>query len=464
MNERRSCKKVTAGLMALIMTAGMLNAGVGSFASMQTVTASAMVVKHTALYDDEIVTDEETTADGDVMLSEEMTELNSANYFVDGGVVTIDSVITVKGEVNLTLNNGAELIAANGIVIEEGGVLNVYGDGVLTATGAPNAGTNQYGHNAIKGTINIYSGTVNATASDSAQGYGSTGWLHGNTGIEGVAAIDGDITIYGGTLIAKGGNAGDGGDGWYAGNGGHGGYALAGNITINGGNFKLEGGKGGEGRPSSGPKNSGYTDGQRGEDGAAFAPDAKVVVNSSNVSTSKTPEIVYEKGSGCAKLTWTAVAGAEKYAVAAFQNGSWTLLDQGYPTSYVLNGLKAGTEYKVAVIAMFNGEWNMDFTNAITVTANPAKNEMYPKVSNIEYSKATHQFRLNWNAVDGASQYGIATKVAGKWKIVSYTDKTTFTSPKLTAGSTYELLVCAKVDGKWDISSMSSRVFTVTVK
>ena len=143
MNERRSCKKVTAGLMALIMTAGMLNAGVGSFASMQTVTASAMVVKHTALYDDEIVTDEETTADGDVMLSEEMTELNSANYFVDGGVVTIDSVITVKGEVNLTLNNGAELIAANGIVIEEGGVLNVYGDGVLTATGAPNAGTNQ---------------------------------------------------------------------------------------------------------------------------------------------------------------------------------------------------------------------------------------------------------------------------------------------------------------------------------
>ncbi len=464
MNERRSCKKVTAGLMALIMTAGMLNAGVGSFASMQTVNASAMVVKHTALSDDEIVTDEETTADSDVMLSEDMTELNSANYFVDGGVVTIDSVITVKGEVNLTLNNGAELIAANGIVIEEGGVLNVYGDGVLTATGAPNAGTNQYGHNAIKGTINIYSGTVDATASDSAQGYGSTGWLHGNSGIEGVAAIDGDITIYGGTLIAKGGNAGDGGDGWYAGNGGHGGYALAGNITIKGGNFKLEGGKGGEGRPSSGPSNGDYTDGQRGEDGAAFAPDANVVVNGSHVSTSKTPEVAYEKGSGCAKLTWTAVAGAEKYAVASFQNGTWTLLGQGDSTSYVLNDLKANTEYKIAVIAKFNGEWNYDFTNAITVTADPVKNGKYPKVSDIEYSKSTHQFKLNWTAVDGASRYGIAVKTAGKWEIVSTTDKTTFTSPKMTAGSTYELLICAKVDGKWDTSSMNSRVITVTVK
>ena len=181
------------------------------------------------------------------------------------------------------------------------------------------------------------------------------------------------------------------------------------------------------------------------------------------IDVDKTPDITFEKGDGCVKLTWTAVEGAEKYGIVAYQNGSWTLLNQGYPTSYVLNGLKAGNEYKVAVIAMFDGQWNMDFSNAITVTPNDAAAK-YPIVENIEYNEEFHQFRLSWNAVEGAQQYGIAVKLAGKWKVQAYTDKTTFTSPKLRAGSSYEMLVCAKVNGKWDLGAMNSRIFTVTIK
>ena len=88
----------------------------------------------------------------------------------------------------------------------------------------------------------------------------------------------------------------------------------------------------------------------------------------------------------------------------------------------------------------------------------------YPKVTDTESSERYHQFRLTWNAVDGATEYGIAVKLGGKWKIQAYTDKTYYTSPKLKEGSTAEMVICAKVNGKWDISSINSRAFKVTVK
>lgn len=76
----------------------------------------------------------------------------------------------------------------------------------------------------------------------------------------------------------------------------------------------------------------------------------------------------------------------------------------------------------------------------------------YPKVTAVEYNEEFHQFRMKWTSVPNAEQYGIAVKLAGRWKVQAYTDaKTTvFTSPKLKAGSKYDIVVCAKVNGKWD--------------
>ncbi|MBO4865403.1 MAG: carbohydrate-binding domain-containing protein [Ruminococcus sp.] len=89
----------------------------------------------------------------------------------------------------------------------------------------------------------------------------------------------------------------------------------------------------------------------------------------------------------------------------------------------------------------------------------------YPKVTKIEYSEKYHQFRLTWDAVDGAEKYGVAVYLAGKWKVVDQNiTTTTFTSPKLAAGQTYKMVVCAKINGSWDISKINSRAFTVTVK
>lgn len=177
----------------------------------------------------------------------------------------------------------------------------------------------------------------------------------------------------------------------------------------------------------------------------------------------KAPTITFEKGEGCVKLNWTSVDSAEKYGIVGWINNRWQLIDQCEDTSYVLNNLKAGNNYKVAVVTMIGNEWHKDFSNAITVTPLTSEVSKYPKVTNIKYSDKYPQFKLEWNAVDGATQYGIAVKLAGKWKVWAYTDETDFISPKLKAGSTAEMVICAKVNGEWDTSNINSRAFVVTI-
>ena len=177
----------------------------------------------------------------------------------------------------------------------------------------------------------------------------------------------------------------------------------------------------------------------------------------------KAPTITFEKGESCVKLNWTSVDSAEKYGIVGWINNRWQLIDQCEDTSYVLNNLKAGNNYKVAVVTMIGNEWHKDFSNAITVTPLTSEVSKYPKVTNIKYSDKYPQFKLEWNAVDGATQYGIAVKLAGKWKVWTYTDETDFISPKLKAGSTTEMVICAKVNGEWDTSNINSRAFVVTI-
>ncbi|SFB88073.1 leucine-rich repeat domain-containing protein, partial [Ruminococcus albus] len=82
----------------------------------------------------------------------------------------------------------------------------------------------------------------------------------------------------------------------------------------------------------------------------------------------------------------------------------------------------------------------------------------YPELIKEEYSSKYRQFRLTWTEVEGAEQYGIAIKNAGKWKVVGMTDAdvTTYTSPKLTAKKEYIVAICAKINGKWDTSNLNT--------
>ncbi|MCR5542022.1 MAG: leucine-rich repeat domain-containing protein [Ruminococcus sp.] len=95
----------------------------------------------------------------------------------------------------------------------------------------------------------------------------------------------------------------------------------------------------------------------------------------------------------------------------------------------------------------------------------------FPEISEAKFAKVSrvnstdyYQFRLNWTPVEGAKEYGVAVKLSGKWKVQVYTDKTTFTSPKIRKNSKYDLVICAKVNGKWETTDFTSRAFTVAVR
>jgi hypothetical protein len=162
-----------------------------------------------------------------------------------------------------------------------------------------------------------------------------------------------------------------------------------------------------------------------------------------------------------ATFNWTAVSGAEKYGVACCIDGKWQLTAQTAETSYEMKNLKPNTEYKVAVIAKFDGKWNMDFSTAVTIKTKSA-NPIYPVVT---WQTSGRQFRLKWTEVSGAEKYGIAVYQSGGWRVkAQFDEKTlTYTSPKMKSGS-YKMVVCAKVNGAWDTSNLSSRAFNVTIK
>ena len=153
--------------------------------------------------------------------------------------------------------------------------------------------------------------------------------------------------------------------------------------------------------------------------------------------------ITYEKGDNAVKLTWTATEGVNKYAVCGLYGNKWKLIAQGYNTSYVLKGLKAGKEYTVAVIPMIDGAWNKDFSNAVTVTPNA------PKVPEISFEKGENSVKLTWTEVEGAKKYGVAGFVAGKWTKLAEGYSTSYVLNGLKTSKEYKVAVAANIDGRW---------------
>ena len=209
-------------------------------------------------------------------ISTDTTEWNGG-WYVAAGTVTINSRITVTGNVNLILTDGCTLTVNSGIQVADGNSLIIYAQsteekmgiltaqannedaaiggssgqdggtitingGTVSATGDSGAGIGG-GEQGSGGTITINGGEVNATASTGAgigggqSGAGGDITIHGgtitattSTGV-GIGGAGGDITITGGTVTATGVDG--------AGIGGSGG--SGGTIIINGGTVNATG-------------------------------------------------------------------------------------------------------------------------------------------------------------------------------------------------------------------------------
>ena len=145
----------------------------------------------------------------------------TTKWYVVKDNITINTRITVAGDVHLILANGANLNAEKGIEVSDSNSLTIYaesavGTGMLTAKGENlDAGIGGSQNNA-GGTITITGGKVIASSEGSGAGIGG--------GLEGAG---GTITITGGTVTASSGVEGAG-----IGSGGNG---KGGTIRITGG-------------------------------------------------------------------------------------------------------------------------------------------------------------------------------------------------------------------------------------
>lgn len=150
----------------------------------------------------------EQTADNVTVVDSSMTEWQSGWYVVNSNI-TIDSRVTVKGEVHLILADGASLTVNGGIGVAEGNVFSLYAQSVGGNMGTLTATSSQFGEAGIGGkpgnsggNITICGGSIEATSRKNGAGIGG--------GSEGSG---GSVTISGGKVTATGGKYGAAGIG-----------------------------------------------------------------------------------------------------------------------------------------------------------------------------------------------------------------------------------------------------------
>ena len=178
---------------------------------------------------------EQTAVCNDVITQEniESYETLTTGWYAVEGTVTGNTRIKVEGTVNLILKDGCSFTVNDGIEVNEGNALTIWGqqkgNGELKAqdVGTYCAGIGG-GYGKSGGNITVVGGNIIVTAYSAGAGIG--GGAYGNGGM---------ITIKGGEIEAEGGTAG-------AGIGG-GGYGNGGTITITGGKIKAKGIDGGAG-------------------------------------------------------------------------------------------------------------------------------------------------------------------------------------------------------------------------
>lgn len=189
---------------------------------------------------------------------------NAANgtFYTMSSSTSINTRITVTGNVHLYLPDDMTLTASKGITVANTNALTIDGTGTLTATGEENQagiGGEYVDGKRDAGTITINGGTVTTTGGRRASGIGGSNQGDGGTVVinEGTVSASGGIggsgigggqrnynsggyggvvTINGGTVIAKGigdDGAGAGIGGGFSGNGGL--------VTINGGTVTATG-------------------------------------------------------------------------------------------------------------------------------------------------------------------------------------------------------------------------------
>ena len=166
-------------------------------------------------------------------------------------------------------------------------------------------------------------------------------------------------------------------------------------------------------------------------------------------------------GDGEVTVSWKAVAGAERYAVAEkMADGSYrtyALDEKG--TSFKVSDLANGVTHRFLVQARVDGSWS-SAADGYLCSAAPS-GTVRPKVS----AKAGDgSVELTWGHVPGATRYAVAVRQGSGYK--TYTlgcEKESYTVKGLSNGTSYKFLVQAWNGSSWSPFSESDLVACATL-
>ena len=158
------------------------------------------------------------------------------------------------------------------------------------------------------------------------------------------------------------------------------------------------------------------------------------------------------------------------YSTITFgNNGTYRFPSQGYFDSDSKNLAFYEVGDKVSVKFTYNtADKEIKNIESLQLIDNSHTDTRYVTDVKVEYSEKYHQIRFTWSPVEGATNYGIAVYLAGKWRVQESNipaSTTSYTTPKnLTPGKSYKVAVAAKVGGVWTSEKAVKHAVTVTVK
>lgn len=154
-------------------------------------------------------------------------------------------------------------------------------------------------------------------------------------------------------------------------------------------------------------------------------------------------------GANSVTLKWSWLAGATRYRVQRYINGSYSTIAYTTAETYTNTGLTAGATYTYRVIGYVAGEWT---DASAAVSAKPyATSSAAP--TGLSATGGNRSITLTWNKVTNASEYRIQRYVNGVWKTIGFTSASIFAENGLTNGVSYQYRVLARVNGVWSKSS-----------
>lgn len=163
---------------------------------------------------------------------------------------------------------------------------------------------------------------------------------------------------------------------------------------------------------------------------------------------------------GGVTVTWSKVAGADKYRVFRKTTGGWSKLADTTAVTYTDKTAKSGTAYSYTVRCISAD--GKSFVSGYDTTGKKITYIAAPAVSKV--ANAVGGVTVTWGKIAGAAKYRVFRKLgSGSWSKLADTTALTYTDKKAVSGKTYSYTVrCITANGKSFTSACNTTGKSIT--